>query len=338
MNLFKSKIDIKKNMKMNISLLKEYRAKIKDLLKKKNAVLISHYYVDSEIQKIAEETGGIVSDSLEMAKFGISHPAKTLVIAGVHFMGETAKILNPKKNVIMPTLKATCSLDIGCPLEKFIKFRNQHPDRIAVVYANTSAMIKAHSDWVVTSSCALDIIRYLDRKKKKILWAPDKFLGRWIQKQTNADIVLWNGSCIVHEEFKSQGIKKLKYQYPNSAILVHPESPEDVIAIADVVGSTSVLLKATQSLSNNVFIVATDKGIFYKMQSLSPKKVFIEAPTGGHGATCKSCAHCPWMGMNNLKNLAETLEYGYNSIHIENSIQKKALISLNRMIQFSKNL
>ena len=313
-----------------------YRQQIKTLLKQRDAVLIAHYYVDAEIQRLAEETGGVVADSLQMARFGAEHPAQTLVVAGVHFMGETAKILSPEKTVLMPTVEATCSLDLSCPIDDFSAFCDQHPDRTVVVYANTSAAVKARSDWTMTSSCALEIIEHLDNEGHKILWAPDRYLGRWIQQQTGADMLLWQGSCIVHEEFKANVLKDLKQQYPDAAVLVHPESPLEVTELADAVGSTSQLLTASQTLPNEQFIVATDKGIFYKMQQASPHKTFIEAPTGGQGATCKSCAHCPWMAMNGLQNLAETLENMTNQVHVDASVRERALVSLKRMVDFNR--
>ena len=315
-----------------------YRDKIKRLLKQQNACLIAHYYVDAEIQKLAEETGGMLGDSLAMARFGKEHPAQTLVVAGVRFMGETAKILSPNKTIIMPTLDAECSLDISCQEQEFKAFIAEHPGRTTVVYVNTSARIKALADWTVTSSNALAICEYLDSEDQKILWAPDKYLGRWIEQQTGADMVHYNGACIVHEEFKAKALYDLKAEYPNAAILVHPESPEEVIAMADVVGSTSKLLKASCELPNKIFIVATEVGIFYKMKEISPEKVFIEAPTAGHGATCKSCAHCPWMAMNNLKNLAEVLEKRNNEILLPHGIIKKAMIPLTRMVNFQKSM
>jgi len=315
--------------------VEEYKAKIKILLEKKNAVLVAHYYTDPMIQALAEETGGCVSDSLEMARFGRDHSAKTLVVAGVKFMGETAKILSPEKRVLMPDLEATCSLDIGCPIEEFSAFCDAHPDRTVVVYANTSAAVKARADWVVTSSIALEIVSYLDRKGEKILWGPDQHLGNYIQTQTGADMLMWQGSCIVHEEFKGQGLVDLKKVYPDAAVLVHPESPQSMIELADAVGSTSQLIKASQTLANDVFIVATDNGIFYKMQQLSPSKTFIEAPTAGSGATCRSCAHCPWMAMNDLEGLYKVLKTGENEIFVEPELRECALKPLKRMLEFS---
>lgn len=310
------------------------RSSIKQLLKKHNAALVAHYYTSPEIQSLAEETGGIVSDSLEMARFGKNHDAQTLVVAGVKFMGETAKILSPEKRVIMPTLEATCSLDIGCPADEFAAFCDQHPDRTVVVYANTSAAVKARADWVVTSSIAKDVVDYLDSRGEKILWAPDKHLGRYVQKATGADMLLWDGSCIVHEEFKAQGLLDLKAQYPEAAVLVHPESPESVVDLADATGSTSQLIEAARNMPNDTFIVATDQGIFYKMQMACPDKTLIIAPTAGNGATCRSCANCPWMAMNELSNLASVFEVGENEIFVDPAIAKQAMIPLQRMLDF----
>lgn len=312
----------------------EYKERIKALLKKENAAIVAHYYTDDAIQELAEETGGFVSDSLEMARFGARCDAETLVVAGVKFMGETAKILSPEKRVLMPTLEATCSLDLGCPIEEFSAFCDVYPDHTVVVYANTSAAVKARSDWVVTSSIALEVAEYLMDEGKQMIWAPDKYLGSYINNETGADMVLWDGSCIVHEEFKAKGLRELMHVYPDAAVLVHPESPSAVIELADVVGSTTQIIKASQQMPNKQFIVATDKGIFHKMRMLAPDKVFIEAPTAGSGATCRSCAHCPWMGMNALENLESSLAEGSNEILIDEDIRKRALIPLERMVNF----
>ncbi|MDO8332914.1 MAG: quinolinate synthase NadA [Pseudomonas sp.] len=312
-----------------------YRAAIAAELKAQNAVLVAHYYCDPVIQALAEETGGCVSDSLEMARFGSQSSAQTVLVAGVKFMGETAKILNPEKRILMPTLEATCSLDLGCPVEEFAAFCDQHPERTVVVYANTSAAVKARADWVVTSSCALEIVESLMDNGEKIIWAPDKHLGRYIQKQTGADMLLWDGACIVHEEFKAKQLQDMKALYPEAAILVHPESPEAVIDLADAVGSTSQLIKAAQTLPNKTFIVATDRGIFYKMQQLCPDKVFIEAPTAGNGAACRSCAHCPWMAMNTLERTLQCLREGSNEILVDAALAPRAVRPLKRMLDFT---
>ena len=316
-----------------------YKTRIKALLQQNNAVLVAHYYTDPEIQALAEETGGCVSDSLEMARFGNEHPATTLIVAGVKFMGETAKILTPHKTVLMPTLEATCSLDLGCPAEPFSAFCDAHPDRVVVVYANTSAAVKARADWVVTSSIALDVVDYLDSQGKKIIWGPDKHLGAYVQKQTGADMLLWDAACIVHDEFKANALVELKKQYPDAAVLVHPESPDSVVQLADAVGSTSQLIKASQTLPNSTFIVATDKGIFYKMQQQMPERTFIEAPTGGNGATCRSCAHCPWMAMNGLKAIEEALiDPRGKEVFVDMDLREGALKSLNRMLDFTASM
>ena len=311
---------------------------IKALLKQQDAVLVAHYYTDDDIQELAEATGGYVSDSLDMARFGNEHPASTLLVAGVRFMGETAKILNPEKRILMPTLKAECSLDLSCPADAFVPFCDEHPDRTVVVYANTSAEVKARADWVVTSSIGTKIVKHLHERGEKILWAPDKYLGNYIQKVTGADMLIWQGFCIVHDEFKSNELKKLRLKYPNAAVLVHPESPDDVIEQADVVGSTTALINAVDDSSADEFIVATDNGIFYKMRQVAPNKKLIEAPTGGTGASCSSCAHCGWMAMNGLENIAATLEKGCNEITIDEQVRVKAYQSVKRMIDFSAQL
>ncbi len=310
------------------------KQRIRTLLAEKQAVLVAHYYVDADIQDLAEETGGCVSDSLEMARFGRDHPARTLVVAGVRFMGETAKILSPDKRVLMH-LDATCSLDLGCPADEFSAFCDAHPDRTVVVYANTSAAVKARADWMVTSSIGLDIVAHLHAQGKKILWAPDKHLGGYIQKKTGADMLLWQGSCLVHDEFKGVELALMKQEHPLAKVLVHPESPEAVVALADVVGSTSQLIAAAQTLDTPEFIVATDNGILHKMKLAAPGKIFIDAPTAGNSATCKSCAHCPWMAMNGLQNLADTLESGRNEVHVDPAIGRKAFTCIDRMLDFA---
>lgn len=317
-----------------------YKEKIRKLLKERDAVMVAHYYTDPEIQALAEETGGIVADSLEMARFGSQHPASTLLVAGVRFMGETAKILSPEKTVLMPTLNAECSLDLGCPEKAFSDFCDQHPDRTVVVYANTSAAVKARADWVVTSSIAVELIEHLDSLGEKIIWAPDRHLGNYVRKQTGADVLCWQGACIVHDEFKTQALTRMKGLYPNAAVLVHPESPQAIVDMADAVGSTSQLIQAARTLPNKQLIVATDRGIFYKMQQACPDKELFEAPTAGEGASCRTCAHCPWMAMNGLKAIADGLESGgaQHAIEVDEALRVKSLIPLNRMLAFAAEL
>ncbi len=316
--------------------LREAVRRIKRLLKAQDAVLVAHYYVDRELQRLAEETGGKVADSLEMARFGYEHPASTVVVAGVRFMGETAKILSPEKRVLMPTLEAECSLDLSCPPEEFAAFCDAHPERTVVVYSNTSAAVKARADWVVTSSIAVQVVSHLMDQDRKVLWAPDRYLGDHIQRVTGADMLLWQGSCVVHEEFKTQALRELKALHPEAAVLVHPESPPEVIALADAVGSTTQLIQAAKTLPNRELIVATDRGIFYKMEQAAPDKILIEAPTGGVGATCHACAHCPWMAMNGLHNLLHTLETGANEIHIPEDVRARAYRATMQMVAFAR--
>ena len=312
----------------------ELRARIRAGLIENDAVLVAHYYVDGEIQELARETGGHVADSLEMARFGYEHRARTVVVAGVRFMGETAKILSPEKRVVLVESEAECSLDLGCPPDAFSSFCDAHPDRVIVVYANTSAAVKARADWAVTSSIALDVVAHLHAQGRKILWAPDKYLGDYVQRRTGADMLLWDGSCIVHEEFKGVALRALKKQHPDAKVLVHPESPPAVIEQADVVGSTSQLIAATLDLDARKFIVATERGIFHAMKGLAPGKTLLPAPTAGEGASCESCAECPWMKMNSLQGLAHVLETGVSEVLIDEQLRRRAEISIRRMVEF----
>ncbi len=309
-------------------------ARAKALLAARGAVLVAHYYVEPELQDLALATGGIVADSLEMARFGRDHAAQELVVAGVRFMGESAKILSPHKTVRMPELEATCSLDLACPPDDFAAFCDAHPDRTVVVYANTSAAVKARADWMVTSSCALGIVEHLKAQGRKILWAPDRHLGRYIQQTTGADMLLWQGECIVHDEFKGLELELLKAEHPQAKVLVHPESPSAVVALADVVGSTSQLLKAVTDEPTGTFIVATDNGLLHRMRQLAPQAVLMEAPTAGNGATCKSCAHCPWMAMNGLQALVDCLARETGEIQVPEPVRGQALGCIDRMLAF----
>ena len=307
------------------------------LLEERDAVLVAHYYVHPDLQDLAQSSGGTVSDSLEMARFGHEHPGRTVVVAGVRFMGETAKILNPEKRVLMPDLAAECSLDLATPIEPFARFCDEHPDRVVVVYANTSAAVKARADWMVTSSIAEKIVGYLHGQGKKILWAPDKYLGDYVQRITGADMLMWNAACVVHEEFKALQIEELKLAHPGAKVLVHPESPRNVIELADAVGSTTGIIQAAERLGAKEYIVATDGGIIHQMRKRMPGVTFIEAPTAGKGATCQSCAHCPWMAMNGLHNLIETLEGAPgHEVFIDPEVGRRAKVPIERMLDFAK--
>ncbi|HIG88837.1 quinolinate synthase NadA [Candidatus Thioglobus sp.] len=308
---------------------------IKAELKARNAVLVAHYYVSGDLQDLAQESGGLVSDSLEMARFGQNSDADTIIVAGVKFMGETAKILSPEKTVLVLDEGATCSLDEDCPIDEFSKYCDQHPDRKVVVYANTSAQVKARADWVVTSGSALKVVKHLHDQGEKILWAPDKHLGHYVQTQTDADILLWQGSCVVHERFKADALQTLKAKHPEAAVLVHPESPQAVVDLADVVGSTTALINAVKDRNESTFIIATDNGIFHKMHEVAPHKKLLEAPTMGEGADCESCAHCEWMAMNTLDNCLDVLKTKKNEILIDLTVAKKAKESIQKLLDFT---
>tara|TARA_B100000586_G_scaffold96958_1_gene69248 strand:- start:752 stop:1732 length:981 start_codon:yes stop_codon:yes gene_type:complete len=312
----------------------QYLDKTKTLLKENNAKLIAHYYVDKTVQRLAEDTGGFVSDSLEMARYGTEQKETTLIVAGVRFMGETAKILNPNKRILVLDHEATCSLDEGCNYEEFKNFCKKNKDREVVVYANTSAKVKSIADWVVTSSIAVSLVEHLTSLGKKLIWGPDKYLGNYIIDHTGADMLLWDGSCVVHEEYKTRELKQLILKYPNCEVLVHPESPRSIIQLADVVGSTTKLIEASKMSNKKYIIVATEKGIFYQMKKYSPNKIFLEAPTSGEGATCKSCGRCPWMKLNTPDKILNIFNSKENEIILSNDIIEKANKPIQRMVNF----
>ena len=310
---------------------------IKQSLLKNNAKIIAHYYVDEQVQRLAEDTGGFVGDSLEMARYGSKQKETTLIVAGVKFMGETAKILNPDKKVLMLDIEATCSLDTGCDYEEFKEFCDTHNDREVVVYANTSAKVKSISDWVVTSSIAVPLIEHLTSLGKKLIWAPDKYLGNYVIDTTGADMLLWDGSCIVHEEYKTIELKNMIAKHPDCDVLVHPESPRSIIQLANTVGSTTRLIEASKASKKKYIIVATEKGILYQMKKFSPNKIFLEAPTEGEGATCKSCGRCPWMNLNIVQKLLDVFNAKTNEIVLSRDIINKAKKPIDRMINFNLN-
>tara|TARA_B100000683_G_scaffold6285_2_gene6978 strand:- start:177 stop:1172 length:996 start_codon:yes stop_codon:yes gene_type:complete len=306
------------------------------ILRVNDAKIIAHYYVDEILQKIAEDTGGFVSDSLEMARFGQQQKESTLIVAGVKFMAETAKILSPEKRILAIDSDATCSLDDGCEFNEFKRFCQKHPDREVVVYANTSAKVKSIADWVVTSSIAVSLIEYLTSMGKKLIWAPDKYLGQYVIDKTGADMKLWDGSCVVHEEFKFTELKDMITKYSDCDVLVHPESPRSIISLANVVGSTTKLIEASKTSKKKYIIVATEKGIFYQMKKLSPNKIFLEAPTAGRGATCISCARCPWMKLNTIDKLLKVFNEKDNEVFLPDDVIRDAKKSLSRMVSFKE--
>lgn len=309
----------------NIDLVKE----INRLRKEKNVVILAHYYQVPEIQDIADYVG----DSLGLAQAAAKTEADIILFAGVHFMAETAKILNPNKKVLLPDLLAGCSLAESAPAEKFEAFKKQHPDHIVVSYVNTSAAVKALTDIVCTSSNAEKIINSIP-KDKKIIFAPDKNLGAYLIKKTGRDMLLWNGACEVHEQFSLEKILKLKEKHPDAKIIAHPESRDYILNIADYIGSTSGLLKYVQESDANEFIVATESGILHKMSQVAPDKVLIPAPPEDDDNSC-ACTECPYMKRNTLEKIYLALKYELPEVNVEEELRKKALVSIKRMLELS---
>lgn len=320
---------------MNESALKENEIKLSPLnlvkeilaLKKKlNAVILAHYYQESEIQDLAD----FIGDSLELSRRAASTEADVIVFSGVHFMAETAKILNPSKKVLLPDLNAGCSLAEGCPTPMFEKFRKAHPDHIVISYINCSAGVKALSDIICTSSNAVKIVEQIP-KEQKIIFAPDKNLGKYIIKKTGRDMLLWDGSCIVHETFSERKITQLKLENPNALLIAHPECEEIVLNNADFIGSTSALLKFTQESDANEFIIATEEGIIHQMLKYSPNKKFIPAPPN---ANC-ACNECPYMKLNTMEKLYLCMKDQKPEIILDEEIRMRALKPIQRMLEMS---
>lgn len=302
-------------------------AEIERLKKEKNAIILAHYYQEPDIQDIADFTG----DSLALAQKAQSTDADMIVFAGVHFMAETAKILNPHKKVLLPDLKAGCSLADSAPADSFKKFKEQYSDHVVITYINCSAGMKALSDVICTSSNAEAIIESFP-KDQKIIFAPDKNLGAYLIKKTGRDMVLWNGSCIVHEIFSLEKITKLKMRHPNAKVIAHPECEEAVLQSADFIGSTSALLKYTATNPATEFIVATESGIIHQMQMQSPFKTFIPAPPDNSCA----CNDCPYMKLNTLEKLYICMEYEQPEIIMDEELRKAAKIPIEKMLEISK--
>jgi quinolinate synthase len=299
---------------------------ILELKKKMNAVILAHYYQESEIQDLAD----FIGDSLELSKRAAATEADVIVFAGVHFMAETAKILNPGKKVLLPDLNAGCSLAEGCPAPMLKQFIDEHPGYVVVSYINCSAAVKALSDIICTSSNAVKIVEQIP-EDKKIIFAPDRNLGRYIMKKTGRDMLLWDGSCIVHETFSDRKIIQLKTENPQALLIAHPECEEAVLNRADFIGSTSALLKFTSENAADEFIVATEEGIIHQMQKLSPGKKFIPAPPE---ANC-SCNECPYMKLNTMEKLYLCMKDGRPEITLDEEIRLKALKPIQRMLEMS---
>ncbi|MBP8243946.1 MAG: quinolinate synthase NadA [Chitinophagaceae bacterium] len=301
-------------------------AEIEKLKKEKNAVLLAHYYQEPDIQDVADYIG----DSLGLAQQAEKTNADMIVFAGVHFMAETAKILNPRKKVVIPDFKAGCSLSDSCPPPLFKKFKEQHPDHIVVSYINCSAGIKALSDVIVTSSNARVIVESFP-KDQKIIFAPDKNLGAYINKVTGRNMLLWNGACMVHEIFSLEKITKLKTRHPNAKFIAHPECEEPVLRLADYIGSTTGLLKYTEKDDAMEYIVATETGILHQMMKASPHKTFIPAPPTNNCA----CNDCPHMKLNTLEKLYLCMKYELPEINMDEELRLAALKPIKRMLEIS---
>jgi len=299
---------------------------IRKLKKEKNAIILAHYYQNADIQDIADYRG----DSLGLAQEAERTDASMIVFAGVHFMAETAKLLNPSKKVVLPDLKAGCSLADACPTEKFRDFRERHPNHVVVSYINCTAEIKALSDIICTSSNAAAIVESIPQDKP-IIFAPDKNLGAYISKKTGREMLLWDGSCMVHEIFSLEKIEKLKRQHPDAKVIAHPECEDNVLKQADFIGSTTALLKYTKSDSSQTFIVVTEAGILHQMQLASPDKSFIAAPPDN---TC-ACNECPYMKLNTLEKLYLCMKYELPEILLPETLAKQALVPLKRMLDIS---
>lgn len=308
--------------------MESLKDKIIALKKEKNAVILAHYYQEEAIQDVADYVG----DSLGLSQEAAKADADIIVFAGVHFMAETAKILNPKKKVLLPDLKAGCSLAESCPPDLFKKLLDQHPDHVVITYVNCSAEIKAMSDIVCTSSNAVKIVNSVP-PDRKIIFAPDKNLGKYIMQQTGRDMILWDGACIVHEAFSFDKLMKLYNENPTAKIIAHPESETHILETAAYVGSTAGMINYVKTDSNELFIVATEAGILYKMQQEVPHKTLIPAPSVEDN-TC-ACSECAFMKMNTLQKLYDCLVNGYPEINIPEDIREKALIPINRMLQNS---
>ena len=302
-------------------------AEIEKLKKKKNAIVLAHYYQEPDIQDVAD----FIGDSLGLAQQAEKTQADIIVFAGVHFMAETAKILNPTKKVLLPDLKAGCSLSDSAPPALFKLFKDKHPDHLVITYINCSAGMKALSDIICTSSNAEKIIESLP-KEQKIIFAPDKNLGAYLNKKTGRNMLLWNGACMVHEIFSLEKITKLKIRHPQAKVIAHPECEDAVLAVADYIGSTTGLLKYSQDSSNNEFIVVTETGILHQMQKASPNKTFIPAPPNNSCA----CNDCPHMKLNTLEKLYLCMEYEQPEIVMEEEVRIAAKKPIERMLEISR--
>ena len=305
----------------------DMKAEIRRMAKEKNAIIMAHYYTQPEIQDIAD----FVGDSLALAQQAARTDADIIVMCGVHFMGETNKILCPEKKVLVPDLNASCSLAESCPADEFGEFLKAHPGHTVISYVNTTAAVKALTDIVVTSGNAMKVVNSLP-KDEKIVFGPDRNLGNYINSVTGRQMVLWNGACHVHEKFSLERILELKAAHPDAKILVHPECKGPIVKVADKVGSTAALLKFSQEDSATEFIVATESGILHKMQQACPQKVFLPAPP--NDSTC-ACNECNFMKLITMEKLYNCLKYEWPEIEVEQQVAEKAVKCINRMLELS---
>jgi quinolinate synthase len=302
-------------------------AEIELLKQQRNAVVLAHYYQSPEIQDIAD----FIGDSLELSRQAANTSADVIVFCGVHFMAETAKILSPEKTVVIPDIDAGCSLADDCPADEFASFRQQHPDHLVVSYINCTAAVKAQSDLICTSSNAVDLVNQLP-KDRPILFAPDQNLGRWVQRQSGRDLTLWAGSCIVHETFSEEAVIQMKLEYPVAEVIAHPECQENLLDLANFIGSTSKLLSYTETSDTETFIVLTEPGIIHQMQQRVPQKTLLEVP-GLDGCSCNAC---PYMRLNTLQKLHDCLSTLEPAIEMEESLRIKAFLPMQKMLEMSR--
>ena len=302
-------------------------AAINQLRQERNAVILAHYYQEPEIQDIAD----FIGDSLELSRKAANTDADVIVFCGVHFMAETAKILSPEKTVVLPDIDAGCSLADDCPADEFASFRERHPDHLVVTYINCTAAVKAQSDLICTSSNAVDLVRQLP-EEQPVLFAPDRNLGRWVERQSGRELTLWPGRCFVHETFSEEALLKLKLEHPEAEVIAHPECQENLLDLADFIGSTSKLLVHSETSECDTFIVLTEPGILHQMKQRVPQKTLLDVP-GLDGCSCNAC---PYMRMNSLEKLRDCLETLSPQITMEESIRSRAEAPIRRMLEMSK--
>ena len=301
-------------------------SEIKELCLKANAIILAHYYQAPEIQDIAD----FIGDSLDLSRKAANNDADIIIFCGVHFMAETAKILSPNKTVLLPDIDAGCSLADDCPAEEFQKFREENPDHYVVSYINCTAEVKAQSDLICTSSNAVSLVEKIP-KDKRIIFAPDKNLGRWVQKNSGRELKLWPGSCVVHETFSEEALLKLKYKHPDSKVIAHPECSQNLLVLSDFIGSTSKLLDFVSNDYSDTYIVLTEPGIIHQMKKKEPNKNFIEVPDIDG---CK-CNECPYMKLNTLEKILDCLKNNSPSIELDPKIIKKAYKPIKKMLDMS---